>query len=157
VSAVGTAIVTVLGVATLYRWALFPIALDLTAVVSALTYAITETKHRTFALWLSNSLLAALLAGIAIDNIIPSTQASTVDVIANQQIDLSNEAGASPSSQSFSGLIFYAGDAETANCYATVGHSIWLYFYQDSGDFGWAPLTDFHYENGFSEQLPSHC
>jgi hypothetical protein len=156
VSAVGTAIVTVLGVGSLYRWALFLIALDLAAAISAVTYALTEPKHRILALWISNCLFFALLAGIAIYSVVGVSLMPAINVIPNRDIALSAEAGVSPAREP-SGLNLYSGNGQTVDCYTTVGRTIWLYFYNDSADFGWAPLADFHYENGFSKELPSHC
>lgn len=123
--------------------------------MSAVIYAVTEPKHRVLSLWISNSLFFVLLAGIAIFGLV-GTSAPTINVIANKAIDLSNEAGVS-SVQEPSGLSFSSGSANTVDCYTMVGRSIWLFFHHNSVDYGWAPLADFHYENGFSEGLPAHC
>src|SRR5690242_8963538 len=71
VSAVGTAVITIIGVGSLYRWALFLIALDIGAAVSAVTYAIAEPKQRILALSITTGLFFVLLVGIAIYFLIP--------------------------------------------------------------------------------------
>jgi hypothetical protein len=133
------------------------------AVLWAVMYAITEEKHRTLALWISTGICAALLISIGIYDLIGPSPARTASVVANEVVGLSCEAGVSaakePCAVNVDGQaqVFEPGSAETATCYTMVGSSVWLYFYFGSGDFGWAPLTDFHYENGFPEQLPSRC
>ena len=154
VGALSTAILTVIGVTSLPRWGIFIVAFDLSATAAAITLALTEPKHRTTALWTSNALLLLLLGGIAVYSIAATTE--TINVVANSNVNLSNEAGAS-ATHAPSNLSFVRGDAETVDCFVTVGKVVWLYFYQDSRDFGWAPQRDFHYETGFPEHLPPHC
>ena len=77
-TALGTAVVTLVGLAALPRWVVFIIALDISAAVIILTSAITETKYRSALLWASNACFIVLLIGIVIyhsiqDNPRPAT------------------------------------------------------------------------------------
>jgi hypothetical protein len=163
VSGAGAAITAVLGVSRLYWWSLAVVVFAVGAALWAVMYAITEEKHRTLALWISTGLCAALLTGIGIYNLIGPSPMRTSNVVANDVVALSSEAGVSatkePSALNVDGQaeVFEPGSAETATCYAMVGSSVWLYFYFGSGDNGWAPFSDFHYENGFPDELPSRC
>jgi hypothetical protein len=124
--------------------------------------AVTEDKHRTLALWISNGCFAALLVALVIGDLI-QTSAQTSNMVVNKAVSLSSEAGVSatkepaavdPDGQPY---VMEPGNVETATCYATIGSSIWLYFHFGTADAGWAPFSDFHYQNGFPEHLPSHC
>jgi hypothetical protein len=155
VSAVGTAIVTIIGLGPFQRWALFLVSADLSAVVTLLTLAVSESRQRVPALWISNVLLIVLLSGMGIYCLAASPD-QPINVVVVRNVTLSNEAGTAPG-QEPSGLSFLVGEDETANCYSVVTGTVWLYFYQDSQDFGWGPVTDFRYENGFPDHLPPHC
>lgn len=163
VAGVGAAITGLLGVSRLYWWSLALVVFAVGAVLWAVMYAITEEKHRTLALWISTGLLAALLIGIVIYDFIAPSLARTANVVANEVVTLSSEAGVSaakePAALDIDGqpYVFEPGAAETATCYTMVGSSVWLYFHFGPGDAGWAPFSDFHYQNGFAEKLPSHC
>jgi hypothetical protein len=162
VAGLGGAVTAILGVSRLDSWSLALIVFAVAAALAAVTYAITEENHRTLALWISNGLLAALLLGIAIYAFIGPSPARTANVVANEVVGLSGEAGASPAKEPVTDVdgqpyVFGPGNAETATCYAMVGSSVWLYFHFSSVVAGWAPFIDFHYQNGFPEQLPSHC
>ena len=163
VSGAGAAITAVLGVSRLYWWSLAVVVFAVGAALAAVMYAITEEKHRTLALWISTGLCAALLIGIGIYDFIGPSPARTANVVANEVVALSSEAGVSaakePGAVDVDGQpdVFEPGNAETATCYTMVGSSVWLYFHFGPGDAGWAPFSDFHYQNGFPEQLPSHC
>ena len=127
-----------------------------------MTYAITEEKHRILALWISNGLFAVLLIVIVLYDFIGPSPARTANFVANKLIYLSSEAGASPANEpvyDVNGVRehFDSGNVQTATCYSMVGSSVWLYFHFGSGDPGFAPFDDFHYQRGFAEQLPSHC
>jgi hypothetical protein len=163
VAGLGAAVTAILGISRLDWWSLALVVFAVGGVLAAVTYAITEERHRTLALWISNGLCAALLIGIGIYDFIGPSPAQTAYVVANEVVTLSSEAGVSaakePAALDSSGqpYVFGAGSAETATCYAMVGSSVWLYFHFSAGDYGWAPFSDFHYQNGFPEQLPSHC
>jgi len=162
VSGVGAAITALLGISRLDWWSLALVVFAVGAVLAAVTYAITEEKHRTLALWISTGLCAVLLIGISIYDLIGPSPARTANVVANEEVYLAGEAGASPAKEpvyDVNGLPEQFGpeNVETATCYTMVGSSVWLYFHFGPGDFGWAPFSDFHYQNGFPKQLPSHC
>jgi len=159
VAGLGAAVTSILGVSRLYWWSLALIVFAVGAALAAVTYAITEEKHRPLALWISNGLLAALLLGIAIYAFIGPSPARTANMVANEVVSLSSEAGVSAAKEPVTDMdgqpyVFGRGKVETATCYAMAGSSVWLYF-NSSG--GWAPFSDFHYQNGFPEQLPSPC
>ena len=162
VSGVGAAITALLGISRLDWWSLALVVFVAGAVLAAVTYA-TEEKHRTLALWISTGLCGALLIGIAVYYFIGPSPAQTANVVANEIVGLSCEAGVSaakePCAVDTDGqpYVFDKGAAETAACYTMVGSSVWLYFHFGPGDSGWAPFSEFHYQRGFSEQLPSHC
>ena len=163
VAGLGASVTAVLGVSRLDLWSLALIVFVAGAVLAAVTYAITEEKHRTLALWISTGLCAALLIGVGIYYVVAPSSSQTANVVANKTVSLSAEAGVSatnepaaldPNGQPY---IFVPGDVETATCYAMAGTSIWLYFHFGSSDAGWAPFSDFHYQSGFPKQLPSRC
>jgi hypothetical protein len=163
VSGVGAAITAVLGISRLPWWSLAFVVFVVGAALGAVMYAITEEKHRTLALWISTGLCAALLISIGTYELIGPSPARTASVVANEVVALSTEAGVStakePGAVNVDGQaeVFEPGNAETATCYTTAGSSVWLYFNFGPEYNGWAPFSDFHYQNGFPEQLPSHC
>jgi hypothetical protein len=162
VAGLGAAVTAILGVSRLYWLSLALVVFTVGAVLAAVTSAITEEKHRTLALWISTGLCAALLIAIGIYDFIGPSQARTASVVANKVVDLSKEAGVSPTKEPFldnngNPVQFSSGDVATATCYWMGGGSIWLYFYFGPNSAGWAPFDDFHYQNGFPEQLPSRC
>jgi len=158
---VGAAITGLLGVSRLYAWSLALVIFTAGAVLAAVTYAITEEKHRILALWISTGLCAALLIGIGVYEFIGPPPPRTANVVANEDVALAAEAGVSPTKEPVFDVNgdpeqIYAKVAATATCYAIVGSSVWLYFsFGNNG--GFAPFKDFHYQNGFPEQLPSRC
>jgi hypothetical protein len=66
-----TAAVTAIGLFGLPRLEIFVIALDLSAVVTVLSGALTESKYRTALLWTSNIFLLLLVSGTVIYNLFP--------------------------------------------------------------------------------------
>jgi hypothetical protein len=156
VSATGTAAITVAGVTAMPRWALFLISFDISLVVIAITSAVTEQRHRVAALWISNGLLVALLAGITIYNLVP-VQASVINVAAKTDVTLSNLAGGPPDSTNPYATVLSAGVSDTATCYTIVRGRIWLYFDFSNVDYGWAPFSKFSYAPGFPHHLPPSC
>jgi asparagine N-glycosylation enzyme membrane subunit Stt3 len=167
VAGLGAAATAVLGVSHLSWWSLAIVVFVAGAVLAAVTYAITEEeeeKHRILALWTSTGLCAALLIGIGIYARIGPSPARTANVVANKMVTLSAEAGVSATKEPSAidpstgqPYVFSPGSVNTATCYTMVGRSVWLYFHFGLSNNGWAPFSDFHYQNGFSGQLPSHC
>jgi len=162
VTGFGAAVTGILGVSRLDPLPLALFIFIAGAVLAAITYAITEEKHRILALWISTGLCASLLIGLGIYEFIGPTSAQTANMVANETVDLSAEAGVSPTKEPASDyngepIEFGPGDVDTATCYAIARSSIWLYFHFGSEDAGWAPFSDFHYQNGFPQQLPSRC
>lgn len=155
-TAIGTAAVTVVGLAAIPRWAIFLIALDLSAFLTVITSAITDAKYRILSLSTGNALLIALVAGIAVYNLAPQNP-TTVTVVPNTDVTLSAEAGGAPDLKNPDGTVLSTGDDETATCYALVKGTTWLYFHFSDEVYGWAPLSDFHYDPGFTGGLPSSC
>jgi hypothetical protein len=162
VAGVGAAITALLGVSRLDWWYLALVVFAVGAALAAVTSAITEQKHRTLALWTSNGLFASMLLGIAIYALIGPPPTRTANVVANKAVHMSGEAGVSAAKEPVIDINgqpygFGRGDVETATCYAMAGNYIWLYFHFSEDDAGWVPFSDFHYQNGFPKQLPSHC
>ncbi len=155
VTVAGTAVITVVGITSLPRSAIFLMALDISAVVTVITSALTNAKHRTALLWVSNALLIALVAGIAIYNI--NSRNSTENVVANTDVTLSSQAGQQPNPNDPNATVFSQGVGETATCYTTLKGAVWLYFHFSPYDYGWAPFSQFHYEVGFPQHLPANC
>ena len=156
VSATGAAAVTIVGLAVLPRWAIFLTALDLSAVLTLITSALTDAKYRVVSLWVSNGLLIALIAGIAIYNLVPQYDI-TVNVVPNTNVTLSYQAGSVPDVNDPNSVVLPAGKDETATCYSAVNGKVWLYFHFSDEQAGWAPFSDFHYDPGLAHSLPSSC
>jgi hypothetical protein len=132
------------------------------AVPFAVTYAITEEKHRILALSMSTFLCVALLLGLGIYDLIAPSPARTANLVVSEDIKLSAEAGASPAIEPLYDINgnqegFDRGNVEIATCYSMVGASIWLYLPYPAGVGGFAPFSSFHYQKGFPAQLPSPC
>jgi hypothetical protein len=164
VAGLGAAVTTILGLSRLYWWSLALVVFAVGAALAAVTYAITEEeeKYRILALWISNGLFAVLLLTAVIYEFIGPSPARTANVVTNQRVDLSAEAGVSAAREPVTDIDgqpegFNAGEAVTATCYSLAGGSVWLYFRTSSGNAGFAPLSDFHYQRGFTAQLPSQC
>jgi hypothetical protein len=84
VAGLGAAVTTILGVSRLSWWSLAIFVFVAGAVLAAVTYAITEKKHRTLALSVSNGLCGVLLIGIGLYHLIGPSPARTANVIANK-------------------------------------------------------------------------
>lgn len=153
---IGTAAVTVVGLAAIPRWAVFLIALDLSAFLTVITSAITDPKYRTVSLSTGNALLVVLVAGVAIYNLVLQGP-TTVTVVPKANVTLSSEAGSAPDLNNPDGTVLTTGEDETATCYARVKGVTWLYFHFSETTYGWAPLSDFNYDPGFTGGLPSSC
>jgi hypothetical protein len=156
VGAISTAAITVAGVSAMPRWALFVSAFDVSLVATAITSAMTERRYRVHALLISNALLAALIAGIAIYNTVPAGR-STVNVVANTDVTLSNQPGDPPDTSNPYATVLTAGVSDTAACYTTVRGMVWLFFHFSDTDYGWAPFEKFSYATGFARHLPANC
>jgi membrane protein YqaA with SNARE-associated domain len=164
VAGIGAAVTAVLGVSRLSWWSLAIVVFVAGAVLAAVTYAIAEKKHVTLALAISTGLCAALLIGIGLWVLIGPSPARTANVVANKVVTLSAEAGVSAAKEPSAidpstgqPYVFEPGSVNTATCYDMVGRSVWLYFHFSTSQNGWAPFSDFHYQNGLPAQLPSHC
>lgn len=164
VAGLGAAVTAILGISRLYWWSLALVMFAAGAALAAVTFAITEEeeKYRILALWISNALFAALLLTAVIYEFIGPSPARTANVVTNQRVDLSAEAGVSAAKEPVTDIDgqtegFDTGKAVTATCYSLAGSSVWLYFVTSSGYAGFAPLSDFHYQRGFPAQLPSQC
>jgi hypothetical protein len=156
VSIAGGGAATAIGWAALPRWAILLISVDLAIFVTLVTSAIRDTKYRAPTLWASNCMLLLLLIGIAIYNLVPQGSV-TATVVPNSAVTLSTAAGSAPDINNPDALVLPAGTDETATCYGVVSGKIWLYFYFSNEQYGWAPFTDFHYDPGLPNQLPSTC
>jgi hypothetical protein len=156
VSIAGGATANAVGLAALPRWAVLLISVDLAIFVTLFTSAIANEKYRVIALWTSNIVLAVLVAGIAMYNLIPQGSV-TVNVVPNSDVTLSSQAGSQPDMNNPDGIVLPAGADETVTCYSVVSGKTWLYFHFSVEQYGWAPFDDFHYDPGFASQLPSTC
>lgn len=162
IAGVGAAVTGLLGAARLDWLSLAIVVAAAGATLAAVTYAITEEKYRTWALGISTCICTALLLWIGISDLIGAPPARTANVVANEEVYESAEAGVSPTKEPVYDVNgnrehFDKGSVQTATCYSVIGSSIWLYFHFSPGDAGWAPVNEFHYQNGFAKQLPSHC
>ena len=156
VTVIGTAVITIVGLAVLARWAIFLIAIDLSAFLSLITLAITDARYRSVSLWASNACLVALLAGVAIYNLVPQNPI-TINVVPNADITLSSQAGSAPDLNDPNGVVLPGKKDETVTCYSVAKGAVWLYFHFSDEQSGWAPFSDFHYDPGFTHQLPFSC
>jgi hypothetical protein len=156
------AVLALIGVSPLPAWALFLLVAGVSFWGAAISYAFTveqngvtppaelkQQKSRVTALAVGNVVLLAITLGTWVYVAWPAT--AFVDVVPYSFVVLSPEAGAAPRN-SFDAIGLTAGELQSAFCYVTVGGKTWLEFRA-----GWAPLSEFHYPNGFQPQLPALC
>lgn len=156
VSIAGGAVATAVGLAALPRWAILLISLDLSIVSTLIALAIGKAKYRVLTLWASNCTLILLVAGTAIYNLVPQ-ESVTANFVPKSDVTLSTVAGGAPDKTNPNGIVLPSGTDETATCYSHVNGMTWLYFHISDESYGWAPLSEFRYDPGFSSRLPSAC